>query len=207
MIVESRECMTAVDLLERKSLSDEVAIAPEESADTLNIAGVYQDAVTQEWAIQTCRRMTELAGEKRVQSTWYNANSLSDPANLLDAVHAALVADVIVVSIYAANQLPIDIYVWVEAWVPRRLSRVGALAALIGVAEPFDFGSLRTLEYLQAVARKAQLDFFPQECKRPVASAASSVRLITERSGATAQAPQEFSGRRYDAYRHWGLNE
>jgi hypothetical protein len=199
--------MTAVDLLERKFLSDDVAIAPEESADTLNIAGVYQDAVTQEWAMQTCRRVAELAGEKRVQSTWYNANSLSDPANLLDAVRAALVADLIVVSIYAANELPNDLYVWIEAWLLRRLSRVGALAALIGVAEAFDSGSLRTLEYLQAVARKAQLDFFPHECKRPVVPPASSVRLITERTGTTAQAPQEFIGQRCDAYRHWGLNQ
>jgi hypothetical protein len=199
--------MTAVDLLGRAVLLNEAASPLDESGDFLNIAGVYQDAVTQDWAMQTCRRVTERAGEKRVQNTWYNANSLSDPANLRDAVRAALVADVIVVSIYAANELPIDLCVWVVAWLPRRLSRAGALAALIGVPEAFDSGSLRALAYLQAVARKARLDFFPQECKRPVASAASSTRLIAERSGATAQAPQEFSGRRYDPYRHWGLNE
>jgi hypothetical protein len=44
---------------------------------------------------------------------------------------------------------------------------VGALAALIGVADPPDIRLARTVDYLQAVARKAQLDFIPQQRKRP----------------------------------------
>jgi hypothetical protein len=135
----------------------------------LNIAGVYQDAVTRDWAMQTCLLATQMAGEERIQNTWHDVNSLGDPANLLDAVRAALVADVIVVSVHAARELPIDLYVWVDAWMPRRLSRVGALTALVGVAEPLEPQSVRTIEYLQAVARKARLDFFPQERKRPLA--------------------------------------
>ena len=120
--------------------------------------------------MQSCRQATQLAGGERVQNTWYNANSLSDPGILLDAVRAAVAADVIVISVYAADELPLDLYVWIEAWLPRRLSRRGALAALVGVAEPLDSPSVRTLEYLQAVARKAQLDFIPQQRKRPAAS-------------------------------------
>jgi hypothetical protein len=41
------------------------------------------------------------------------------------------------------------------------------LRAFIGVAEPPDSQFARTSAYLQAVARKAQLDFIPQERKRP----------------------------------------
>jgi len=63
-----------------------------------------------------------------------------------------------------------------QVGLPRRASRVGALAAVIGVAEPLEPQSVRTREYLEAVARKAQLDFIPQERKRPVASALSSMR-------------------------------
>jgi nucleotide-binding universal stress UspA family protein len=199
--------MSAVEPLERTVPSDKVAISPDEMGCALNIAGVYQDTVTREWAMQTCLRSAQLAGEERIQNTWYDVNSLSDPANLLDAVRAALVADVIVVSVYAANQLPVELYVWVDAWLPRRLSRVGALAVLVGVAEPLESQSVRTLEYLQAVAQKAQLDFFPQERKRPIASSASSIELITERVGTNAQSLKELYGRRYDAYYHWGLNE
>lgn len=52
------------------------------------------------------------------------------------------------------------------------------LRAFIGVAEPPDSQFARTSAYLQAVARKAQLDFIPQERKRPVASGAPSIKLI-----------------------------
>jgi hypothetical protein len=160
----------AVHLLGRPVLADKVAIAPAESDVALNIAGVYQDFVTREWALQTCRRATRLAGEERIQNTWYNTNSLSDPAVLLHAVHTAAVADVILVSVHASDELPPELCVWIDAWLPLRPPRVGVLTALIGVAQPLEPQSLRALNYLEAVARKAQLDFIPQQRQRPVPS-------------------------------------
>jgi hypothetical protein len=198
--------MKAVEFQKGIGRSDVVNIAPGESGYTLNIAGVYQDMVTQYWARQTCHWATQFAREGRVQNRWFNVNSLGDSGIFVDAVRAALVADVIVVSIYAADEMPPDLCVWFEAWLPRRPARVGALSALIGVAEPLDSQSVRTLKYLQAVARKGQLDFIPQERKRPVASPTSSIELFAE-PGATTQALQKRYGPRYDAYCHWGLNE
>jgi len=199
--------MKAGELLERTAFWDGVAIAPVVSEYTLNIAGVYQDSVTRDWAMQTCHRATRMAGEDRVQNTWYNTNSLSNPGILLNAVRVAVAADVIVISVYAADELPLDLYVWIEAWLPRRLSRRGALAALFCVSEPLYSPSVRTLEYLQALARKAQLDFIPQQRERPAASVVSSIDLITEPAGTDAQSLQELYGHRDHAYRHWGLNE
>ena len=199
--------MKTVELLEHPTEAFEVAVAPDELEYTLNIAGIYQDSVTRDWAMQSCHRATQLAGGERVQNTWYNTNSLSDPGILLDAVRAAVAADVIMISVYAADELPLDLYVWIDAWLPRRLSRRGALAALVGVAQPLDSPSVRTLEYLQALARKAQLDFIPQQRERPAASVVSSMDLITEPASTAAQSLQELHSHRYDAYRHWGLNE
>jgi hypothetical protein len=152
-----------IELLDRTVPSDEAVVAPDAPAFSLRVAGVYQDRVTREWAIWTCRRATRLAGEGSIQSTWYSASSLGEPAFLAEAVLATTVADVILVSVYAADELPLDLYVWIDAWLPRRPLRVGALRALVGVAEPRQPQSVRTLDYLQAVARKAQLDFIPQE--------------------------------------------
>jgi hypothetical protein len=166
---------------------DQAAMSPDESEYALNIAGVYQDVVTRDWAMQTCRRATQLAGEERIQNTWYHAGSLSDPGTLLEAVCAALAADVIVIAVYAVEELPLDLYVWIDAWLPRRASRVGALAAVIGVAEPLEPQSVRTRQYLEAVARKAQLDFIPQERQRPGAPALPELR-----------------GQSCDDYRHCG---
>jgi hypothetical protein len=69
----------------------------------------------------------------------------------------------------------------------------------------------RTISFEVAIAldesRKAQLDFIPQERKRPVSSRASSTKLIAEHAGTAAPVLHELHGQRYDAYSHWGLNE
>jgi len=62
-------------------------------------------------------------------------------------------------------------------------------------------------EHLQARARTGILDFIPQERNRPATSAVSSIKLIEERVGATAQTSQIFCGQRCDPYYHSGLNE
>jgi hypothetical protein len=124
----------------------------DEAGYSLNVAGIYQDQVTRAWAMQTCRQATQMAGEESLQKAWYDVHSLSDHRILMDAVRAALMADVIVVSVYAADELPLDLYVWVTAWLPRRPSRVGALTALIGVAEKIDSQFMSTHGYLKALA-------------------------------------------------------
>jgi hypothetical protein len=194
--------MKSVEFPEGTGQSDEVNIVPDAPGYTLNIVGVYQDMLTRYWAMQTCRWATQFARAGRVQNKWFSVDSLNDPGIFVDAVRSALVADVIVVSIHAADELPPDLCVWFEAWLPRRPTRVSALSALIGVAEPLDSQSVRTLEYLQTVARKGQLDFIPQERKRPVAAPAFTFDLIAEPAGTTAQALQKRYGPRYDAYYH-----
>jgi hypothetical protein len=151
----------------RQVFPDELESAPVNSGAVFSIAVVYQDKLTRIWAKQMCRPVMHWAAEERIQQTWQDVNSLSDPGILLEAVRAALAADVIVVSIHAADELPLDFYAWIDVWLPRRRSRAGALAALIGVAEPLDSRSVRTREYLQAVARRCNLDFIPQERRRP----------------------------------------
>jgi hypothetical protein len=141
--------------------SDEVTATPTESDYALNIVGVYQDTVTQSWGVPMCRLAMQLAGEGHFRNTWYDVHSLDDIETLLEAVRAALVADVIVISVYAAEELPLGLYVWIDAWLPRRTSREGALTALIGADEPQDLQSFCTRDYLQAVARKGQLDLIP----------------------------------------------
>ena len=67
-----------------------------------------------------------------------------------------------VVSVYAADELPLDLYVWINAWLPRRRNaREGAFTELIGADNPQDSQSVRSHDYLHAVARKARLDFIP----------------------------------------------
>ncbi len=149
---------------------DEPLIAEEKSDFELKIVGVYQDAVTQSWLAPVCRKATQLAGEERVRNTWYDVNSLTDAGIFREAVHATLMADVIMVAVYAADELPLNLYVWIDAWLPRRPAREGVLTALIGIDEPRPTQSLHTHRYLEAVARKARLDFIPQARQRLIPS-------------------------------------
>jgi hypothetical protein len=68
-------------------------------------------------------------------------------------------------------------------------------------------GREEEFEHLQARARTGILDFIPQERNRLATSAVSSIKLIEERVGATAQTSQIFCGQRCDPYYHSGLNE
>lgn len=192
--------MKEVETLKPTVSVDDVTIVADESGYVLNIVGIYQDTVTRDWAIQICQQATQSARVGHVQNSWFNVHSLGDSGVFEDAVGAALRADVIVVSIYAADELPLELCVWFEAWLARRPVRVSALTALIGVADPLDSESLRTIKYLEGVARKGQLDFIPQERQRPVVSLGSPAR---QPASTTALALQKRYGPRYDAYYRW----
>jgi hypothetical protein len=178
----------------------------DEAVYPLNVAGVYQDSVTRGWAVQAYLPPIPRVEKDQIRKKWYDVHSLSEPEILLEAVHTALAADVIVVSVYAADDLPLNLYAWITAWLPRRLSRAGALAAMVGVAEPLDSPSLRTLKYLQAVARRAQLDFIPQPRVRAAHSTLASHRAA-EPAAAERASLEDRRGQRYFPYHHCGLNE
>ena len=129
-----------------------------------------------------CRPLRQKFGGENVQNTWHSIHSLNDPEVLLEAAHAALAADVIVIAIHAADELPPELCAWIDVWLPRRLARVGALAALIGVAGEPATEAVRTQEYLQAVARRGLLDFLPHERKLPAESDVAFTQPDPERA-------------------------
>ena len=53
--------MNAFELLERTLTPNGVAMAPDESEFTLNIASIYQNDVTRDWATQSFHQATRLA--------------------------------------------------------------------------------------------------------------------------------------------------
>jgi hypothetical protein len=167
-------------LEEQDVFSGELETSSGDAAHKFKITVVYQDRMTRNWAMQLCDPVEEKFGGEYVQNTWYDVNSLSDPKMLLEAAGAALSADVIVISVYAADELPPEFYAWIDVWLPRRLSRAGALAAFIGVAGEPATEAIRTQEYLQAVARRGRLDFLPHERRLPDGSRVSFTRPIAE---------------------------
>ena len=166
--------------LERNVLPDELEPAPDSSGDEFKIVVVYQGALAQEWAMQMCEPVWQKFGGEFVRDTWHDINSLGTTKILLEAVRATLTADVIVIAVHAAEELPPDLCAWIDIWLPRRNARTGALAALIGIAGQLDAHAASTQEYLQAVARRGELDFVPQEHRLPVANGVAEVAQVGE---------------------------
>ena len=135
------------------------AAAPPAGA-ALNITAVYQDPPGREWAAELLCRMSQLMGDDTIANHAWNIVELDRPEAFSAAVAAATVADVLVISFPAGEQLPSILCAWMEAWLPRRLRRDGTLIALIGVAagQP-DARSEQTEDYLRRVAGRGRLDF------------------------------------------------
>ncbi len=162
--------MEQTNILERSTPRDELEFVSSETGYGLNVAVVYQDTPTWKWATQVCDHVTRLAGKDAVHSTWWEISRLSDPEVFKDAVLMTMVANVILVSINDAEELPIDLCLWIDAWLPRRYLPMGALIALISVpGQPGDRTN-HARDYLRTVACKGRLDFLLRERRLPVTS-------------------------------------
>jgi hypothetical protein len=83
------------------------------------------------------------------------------------AAEDAADSHLIVISAHAANELPPWVKAWIERWLPARHDKSGALVALLEPADDLDPGASILQLYLQTIARRAQLDFFPFICLLP----------------------------------------
>jgi hypothetical protein len=127
---------------------------------SLIIVGIYQDIESRAWIGDLWNRVAELAGPDAVPITAWNLDELSHAPAFQEAVSAAAIADVLVISIHAGEQLPPALCAWVAAWRPRRQRRDGALITLLGVAagQP-DVTMALAKEYLSTIAGRSGLDF------------------------------------------------
>jgi hypothetical protein len=156
--------------LERTAPSDEVPVALVEGEPALNVTMVCEDLTTREWATEMWRRVTQSVGKENISITSWMIGDLARPEVHAEAVLSAARADVIVIAVSAAEILPVDLCVWIAAWVQRRTRQAGALVALIGLPQKRDPQAFSTRDFLRMVAHKGGLDFFPQERLLPVAS-------------------------------------
>ncbi len=140
-----------------------VAASSSEYDDVLSIAAVYEDPLTQEWALQKCRRAMHLVGKDYVRVTWWQMQRLNEPRLLLDAVREAALADIILVSVQAAEEVPSLLGGWFDRLLERRARAAGSLVALLGIPERPQTQPFPLVHYLRAVAEKGNLEFVVEE--------------------------------------------
>ncbi|MGO9587545.1 MAG: hypothetical protein ACLP2Y_15245 [Limisphaerales bacterium] len=186
-------------ILERAIPSDEGEFVPPDTENALNVALVYQDAPTRNWATQVCDQVTQLVGKDAVHCTQWEISRLGDPDVLKDAVSTTMQADVILISIYDAKELPIELAGWIGAWLPRRSLPTGALIALISVPGQTSAQLDHARGYLRTVARKGRLDFLLRERRLPVASRGFyCIEKHTERTSLTTSVVQKALNRDHE---------
>ena len=162
--------MTRSNISGRIAPADRAPTACAEDEPALNVTVVYEDLTIREWATEMWSRVTQMAGPGNISVTSWSIGDLARPAMLMEAISSAARADVIVIAVSAAERLPMDLCVWIAAWVPRRDRRVGALVALISLPQEYDLPAFSARDFLRMVALKGELDFFPRERVLPVAA-------------------------------------
>lgn len=174
----------------------------------LTVACVYQDESAREWARQVCARVSPSAGPEALRFTEWRIGDLGEPGVFADAVSGAVRADVIVIAVQAAEELPDDLYAWVIAWLRRRPRVAAALVALLSLPDQPGPPSHRAQDYLRAVARASALDFFTEERKLPVEPPASSRSSFLDEDFATGlefnRIPEKGDSRLGS---HYGIDE
>jgi len=151
----------------------------------LNIAAIHEDSLPREWSTRVSHRAIQLVGPRCVRTARWTVGALHEPGALKDAILAAIEADILVVSVSAAGEMPLDVNRWIDLWLPRRAQRAGALVAVIGVPQQASAASARIRDYLRDVASLARLDFLLQEQRLPGELAGRWYGDIPERARAS----------------------
>ena len=143
------------------------ALTSPKAGYTLNVAIVYQDVLTRQWAGQVRDLMAGVVGQDAIRCTEWRISDLVEPRVYWESVVTLAHADVIVVSLHVADRLPAAFYLWVNLWLQERSVRPGVLVALLVAPERSNSEATETRRYLTAVASQGHLEFLIQESNRP----------------------------------------
>lgn len=193
-------------LLEPIILVNSGEVDPLQPWIALDVAVLYEDARTRGWVQHMCGHVAQQIHSEPVRSSWWKIECLGHPLLLEGAVKAAAEADVVIVALYAAPELVPELAVWTDRWMKRRQRADGALVALVGVVEPAGTSPLRTLAYLEDLARRGNLQYISQV--RPVGGVAPKNPplpwLGAPRTGGSGSGRDAGSP---DPHESWGINE
>ena len=171
--------------------------------EVCTVVVLYADPITRSAAVELCDNLAKKFGtEMDFEFTWWGFKYLNDEEIGRQAASAALTADLILVSIQRAEDLPLEVKAWFEKWLSERESSEGALVVLQAGAQREVPAQSRD-PYLQLVALRARLDYLPL----------SDGNLSANGNGLpenfTLPRIMEFDGgpRQEDHYTGWGIND
>lgn len=123
------------------------------------IVVLYEDNSSRDAAIRLCQTLEKtFHADLDFEITWCRFKYFSDPAVASEAAEIAAQADLIIVSIQRAQDLPLEVKAWFERWLPDRESTEGALVLLQTLDEP-PSSTISKSSYLYLLAQRANLDY------------------------------------------------
>jgi len=165
------------------------------------IVVLYEDNSSRDAAISLCQTLEKIFhADLDFEITWCRFKYFSDPAVASEAAQIAAQADLIIVSIQRAQDLPLEVKAWFERWLPARES-AGALVLLQTSEEPPSPQNLQS-SYLYLLAQRANLDYLSLSNAGPSISTDRIPESLT-----LSQPPGLDSTRNSQHYSRSGINE
>ena len=119
---------------------------------------LFEDNCSRDAAIRLCTALEKtFHSEFDFEITWCRFKYFNDPAVVGEAAETAAHADLILVAIQRADDLPLEVKAWFERWLPNRQSE-GALV-LLQTSEPPSGPTISQSPYLYLLAQRANLDY------------------------------------------------
>jgi hypothetical protein len=167
----------------------------------------YEDKSTCERAFSVCDHLIqELQNDHDVQQSWWRFHYLHDPQLLASAIEGALGADMIILSLNNAKEVPWITRRWIEGWLDQKDGRHQALVALVDNTPSPRCADCPILRYLNSVAHIARMDFFSHAFPAAPLRVNSPFATVSER-GTTLTPLLEEILRRPVHVPLWGINE
>jgi hypothetical protein len=167
-----------------------------------SIIVLYEDNSSRDAAIRLCNTLEKnFHTDLDFETTWCRFKYFTDPAVASEAAEIAAQADLIIVAIQRAQDLPLEVKAWFERWLPERESSEGALV-LLQTSE--ELPSLQNLQssYLYLLAQRANLDYLSLSNTGPT----TPTHRIQENLG-RLQPPALDSRRTSQHHSRSGINE
>lgn len=121
----------------------------------------YEDVATRNAAMQLHRQLArQLQTDFDLQAAWWKLAHLAGPDLREQATDDVTQADMVILSVHAAPDLPELAASWIEEWAVRPDHHKCALVALLLDAENRQDETRPLLARLRQVARQARMDFF-----------------------------------------------
>jgi hypothetical protein len=155
----------------------------------LNAVVIHQDASCREPAAELCRRVSRSIGQQSFYFRLWSFRDLSEPEVFQEAVLAAETAEVLIVSVRAAERLHSRFGGWIDSWVPRRHRLDGTLIALVDVTGQHGAALEFVQTQLREVAGKVRLEFLLREYSAAPADGSFKKGMIPAETDAALSKP------------------